>query len=497
MGLRTKTFVVMLLVSAGIAGLALSVQQQTVRSNFREYLLAARQMQAEQLAEELAQTYAQLGDWDLVVRQAWRWPEMFPPKHRPRAPDNRRPPPRAARPPRNAPPHRRESRPRPADENAAPASDSAQVRSDKPAASSQVRQFTLYDSQRETLTATDVQKDADKRWHAITLQQQTIGWLSWLTPEAQEHPLDAMFWAEQRRNMLMISGMALVVATLAAWIFSGLLLGRIRRLSGAVSRVADGDHGTAVADASADELGELARNFNTMSHRLQQAREREQQWLADIAHELRTPLAVLRGELEALQDGIRQNTPAAMTSLQDEVTHLSRLIDDLHLLSSSESGQLALQCAPTDLNVLIRSIAHNHKHALQTRQLDLQLELPASLSACVDEHRIRQVLDNLLVNVCRYATPGRVVVQARSSAAQLVLSVADSGPGLSPNEREQLFNRLYRTDTARSRERGGSGLGLAICRGIIVAHGGQISASRSAAGGLQITIHLPRKPEAG
>lgn len=489
MGLRAKTFVVMLLVGAGIAGLALFVQQQTVRSSFGEYLIASRQMQAEQLAEELLQNFSERGSWTSVLRQGWRWPEMYRPLRRQpppmRAAPERRlagqrpphPPPRDRRPP---PPVHPESEP--------PANDDG--RRQPMQISDNVRHFTLYDAERTPLTESD-DANTERQWLALNSGGKRVGWLGWVTPAMAHHPLDNKFWAEQRRNMLTISSVAFLLAALAAWVFSGLMLGRIRLLSQAVSGVAQGNHAWELTDRSSDELGQLARDINAMSDALQQSREREQQWLADIAHELRTPLAVLRGELEALQDGVRQNSPAAIRSLQDEVTHLNRLIDDLHLLSISESGQLSLNRQNVDLVELLQTVASSHQSALLQRQLPLTLAVPESLPAYIDEHRLRQVLDNLIVNVQRYATPGDVELRAEAAGNSVVLTLSDAGPGVSASERERLFNRLYRTDSARDRAHGGSGLGLAICRGIVLAHGGTIQALPSTAGGLSIRITLP------
>ncbi len=496
MGLRAKTFIVMLLVGSGIAGLALAVQQQTVRTSFREYLIASRQMQAEQLAEELLQNYADTERWRGVLRQAWRWPEMNRPLHRqpppPRdaagRPGARRPPPqgleaaddaprlRAAPPPREPPPD--------AFRAAGPAGAQNRV-------GNNLRYFTLYDRDRVPLTEGHPGK-ARMQWLELTVQGERVGWLGWATPEADNHPLDSRFWAEQQANMIIISLSAFLLATIAAWVFSGLMLGRIRLLSQAVSGVARGNHAWQLADRSSDELGQLARDINAMSGALQQSREREQQWLADIAHELRTPLAVLRGELEALQDGVRETSPQAITSLQQEVSHLNHLIDDLHLLSSSESGQLSLHRELTDLAELLRSVAGSHQAELAQRDLRLRIDLPPTLAAWVDEHRIRQVIDNLLVNVQRYATPGPVELTALTRDDRVVIRVSDSGPGVPPAERERLFNRLYRTDSARDRAHGGSGLGLAICRGIVQTHGGEIRALASPISGLTIEITLPR-----
>jgi two-component system sensor histidine kinase BaeS len=221
---------------------------------------------------------------------------------------------------------------------------------------------------------------------------------------------------------------------------------------------------------------------------------RQRQWLADIAHELRTPLSVLRGELEAVIDGVRPAGADAMRSLRQEVGRLEALIGDLQLVSLAESGGLRLNRADTDVSALVEQAAARFRERLASRGFTLHLSVGAALTATVDAQRLEQALANLLENVLRHGTPGPVTVSAYREADKIVISVADAGPGVPPEALPKLFDRLYRVESARTRAAGGAGLGLSIVKSIVEAHGGTVDAhpvgAASAATGLEIAIRL-------
>lgn len=219
-------------------------------------------------------------------------------------------------------------------------------------------------------------------------------------------------------------------------------------------------------------------------------------FMADISHELRTPLAVLRGELEAIQDGVRQFTPESVTSLQAEVATLTKLVDDLHQLSMSDEGALAYQKKSVDAVSLVEIAAGAFRERFASRNLTLSLELPESATVFGDPHRLMQLFNNLLENSLRYTdSGGRTLIQLIPRDNTLLLRFADSGPGVSDEQLQRLFERFYRTEGSRNRASGGSGLGLAICLNIVEAHGGAIHAAHSPFGGVSITVELPLERE--
>jgi two-component system, OmpR family, sensor histidine kinase BaeS len=248
-----------------------------------------------------------------------------------------------------------------------------------------------------------------------------------------------------------------------------------------------------------DEIGDVVRNVNRMAEGLQQLEGVRRRWLADISHELRTPLTVLRGDIEALHDGVRPLRPEAIAVLHEEVLRLNKLVDDLHLLAISDLQTLPCHMAVEDALALVRRLHRRYAARAHAAGLALRLEVPDDLSALDelpvewDAGRIEQLLDNLLENSLRYTeSPGQVLVRLACVDDRVRVVVEDSAPGVPAAQRSQLFEPLYRGDAARRSGAAGSGLGLAICQTIAKAHGGRLVASASALGGLCLTLDLPR-----
>jgi two-component system sensor histidine kinase BaeS len=215
--------------------------------------------------------------------------------------------------------------------------------------------------------------------------------------------------------------------------------------------------------------------------------------MADISHELRTPLAVLRGEAEALMDGVRPLTKAAVASLHEDVLRLNALVDDLHLLAMADLQRLPCRLADCDGAELVRDTVRRFESRANAAGLTLTCDVLAlHIAVLWDPARIEQLLGNLLENSLRYTdAPGRIDVAVTVEGNELRLSVADSAPGAGVVDITRLFEPLYRADDARGRHNGGSGLGLAICEAIVQAHGGRIAAQPSILGGLLVTVVLP------
>lgn len=274
----------------------------------------------------------------------------------------------------------------------------------------------------------------------------------------------------------------------------------------ATQRLAQGELTVRLPDSAdlagrSDEIGDVMRNVNRMAEGLQQLEGVRRRWLADISHELRTPLTVLRGDIEALHDGVRPLRPEAIAVLHEEVLRLNKLVDDLHLLAISDLQTLPCHLAADDALALVRRLHRRYEARARAAGLDLRLEVPDELSALNvltvewDAGRIEQLLDNLMENSLRYTeSPGQVRVRLGcvDDGRRVVVAVEDSAPGVPAEQRAQLFEPLYRGDAARCSGTAGSGLGLAICQTIAKAHGGRLVASASALGGLCLTLDLPR-----
>ena len=242
-----------------------------------------------------------------------------------------------------------------------------------------------------------------------------------------------------------------------------------------------------------EEVGALAKDFNRLADALERNQQARRDWGADIAHELRTPLSILRGEIQALQDGVRPVSAEALASLQSECDRLTALVGDLYQLALSDAGALEYRFVEMDLGAVVMDAADEHRRALTDAGLTLAIEsLPTSMKVRGDEQRLSQMLGNLLVNARRYTdVPGTIRIRAAREGKSWNLCIEDSPPGVPTNLLPKLFDRLFRVETSRSRAAGGAGLGLAICRNIVEAHGGKIEAGVSALGGLAITVSLP------
>lgn len=288
---------------------------------------------------------------------------------------------------------------------------------------------------------------------------------------------------------LLAGGLALLLALLLAY----QLARPIQALTRASEQLAQGKLDQRVQVSGRDEIGRLASTFNQMAASLQQAQQSRKAMTADIAHELRTPLAVQRAHLEALEDGLYPLTDESLEPIRDQNLLLTRLVEDLRTLALADAGQLDLQLTPTDLPALVRRIAERYQPQAAARQIRLHSDLPDGIPGLLlDPMRLEQVLGNLLSNALRH-TPegGEIHIRAACRQKQVFLSVHDSGPGISPEGLPHVFERFYRLDKSRERSEGGTGLGLAIARHLTEAMSGSISAQNHPQGGALFTLTFP------
>ena len=302
------------------------------------------------------------------------------------------------------------------------------------------------------------------------------------------------FLREQLQSLLLLSSALILLAILAAIWLARHLLRPVDALREVTARIACGEFDARAPLLSRDELAELALHVNAMAEALEESEQQRRKMLADVSHELRTPLTVIRGEIEALLDGIRKADAGALASLHAEVLRLNKLVDDLHQLTLADAGDLQYQWQEVDLSQLLLPILARYQPRAQQAGLDLSWSLPPSAVSLrkADAGRLTQVLTNLLENSVRYTDSGGQIVVALTQANRMAeLSVEDSAPGVPQEAYTAMFDRLYRADAARSRARGGSGLGLAICKALVEAHGGSIVALPSVLGGVKMLIRLP------
>ena len=369
--------------------------------------------------------------------------------------------------------------------------------------------FTLIDADGTVIIASDKNRVGDQVSNEelelsipITENDQVIGRLvpSRIPFQGNQRELEFI----ERTNNTLIYG-ALIGAVIA--LFLGIFLSRtitrpIRELTQATHAVSDGDLTQQVSIRSKDELGELAKAFNKMSSELSRSVTSRKQMTADIAHELRTPLSLILGHAEAVHDGVLPPTKENFEIIREEAERLEHLVDDLRTLSLADAGELSISLQTVEPGRLLQEVASLYQIQAQKKNIKLDLDIASPLPTLeVDPGRMTQVITNILDNAMRH-TPenGQIRLSAIKVGKYVELSIHDSGPGLSPEDAERIFERFYRADSSRQRQDGGSGLGLAIAKSIVQAHNGQLSAESDTAPvggagkGLKVIIRLPSKP---
>jgi two-component system sensor histidine kinase BaeS len=268
------------------------------------------------------------------------------------------------------------------------------------------------------------------------------------------------------------------------------LTGPLVRLAGAADRFAAGDRSARSGVRAPGELGGVARAFDAMADRVERAETVRRQLAADVAHELRTPLAGLQAGLEELRDGLVRPDPARLAGLHDQVLRLGRVVDDLAELSATESAARSLRPVEVDLAALVRSALAGHEPTLRAAGLDVTTDLPGPVPVRVDPDRIQQAVVNLLANAARYCRSGdRVAVTVSTANGMGSVEVADTGPGIPAADLPHVFQRLWRG--SGSHQVTGSGIGLAVVRELVAAHHGTVTAASTTGAGARFTIRLP------
>jgi len=279
------------------------------------------------------------------------------------------------------------------------------------------------------------------------------------------------------------------IALLMALGLSAGLIHPIRQLTRAAGAMSAGDLSQRVAIRGRDEMADLGRTFNQMANSLQQSEERRRSMTADIANELRTPLAVQRAQIEALLDGVNSLTQENLNAILAQNDLLTRLVGDLRILALAEAGELPVERVPVDLPPLVERVVHRFTPAAAERGIQLMVKPAAGVQVWGDPGRIEQILGNLISNALRYTPESGQIQVSTSLAGQL--RVLDSGPGIPPEALPHIFERFYRAERSRSREAGGSGLGLAIARQLARAMGGDVTAANHPTGGAEFLVELP------
>jgi two-component system sensor histidine kinase BaeS len=359
--------------------------------------------------------------------------------------------------------------------------------------------LSLFDENKQPV-AGKAQTARDHTLKALTVDGRTVGWLGLEMRRDFRDPVQESFLRQQTQAFLFTALGALIVSAIVSYLLSRHLLRPVEKLATGANALASKKFSTRIEVATGDELEQLAQDFNRMAQALERNEDLRRRWVSDIAHELRTPLAIMRGEIEAIQDGVREANSETLKSVHTEIMLLGSLVNDLHELSVADSGTFAMKMEPVDVHATLRETVKVFVPRFSSAGVDIDLDrepgVPQMVSA--DRERLIQVFSNILENSLRYTeAPGRLRIVHETMDGSVRISFEDSSPGVPDEALERLFDRLYRVEGSRNRRQGGTGLGLAICRSMVEGFNGEIRAYHSSLGGVRIEITLPLMPPAG
>jgi signal transduction histidine kinase len=290
------------------------------------------------------------------------------------------------------------------------------------------------------------------------------------------NPEEAMFLERTNQALLLGIFTGLLIALLLGIFLARTLTRPLRELTHAAQNITEGQLEQEVKVTSQDEIGQLAKAFNDMSREVARSNASRRQMTADIAHDLRTPLTVIAGYIESMQDGVLQPTPERFDLIYKEIERLQNLVGDLRMLSQADAGELSLHLQAIKPKGLLDQAAALFQHHAEKQSVTIRVETPEELPEIqVDEARMMQVLDNLISNALRY-TPekGQIILGGNVNDGHVELCVKDTGSGISPGELPFIFDRFHRSDKSRHTDEGESGLGLAIVKALVESQGGKV-----------------------
>ena len=316
----------------------------------------------------------------------------------------------------------------------------------------------------------------------------------YIGPESSTDPASPRFLSHSITQFILwgclIGGGVALVMTL---VLSRRILSPIKALTEAARRLGRGDFSQRLEPKDKGEVGELARAFNSMASDLERAEQLRRNMVADVAHELRTPLSNIRGYLEAVNDGLMKPDAEAIQSLDEEAARLARLVDELQELSLAEAGELKLECQSEDITELLNRSVSAFQAQAASKGVSLSLDLGSKLPPVnIDSQRMAQVLYNLLDNAMAHTESGdAITISALQKENWVEVAVTDTGEGIPDEDLPDIFERFYRVDKSRARATGGSGLGLTIAKGLVEAHGGEIKARSEPGKGSRFSFTIP------
>jgi len=354
--------------------------------------------------------------------------------------------------------------------------------------------YALLNSAKEYIVG-NFPPEREYSYNNIEINEQIIGYLVISKRKRLTAGYELDFIEQQTQYLWLIALGVMLLVILVTLPLARHFLAPIKELAKGMHKLTQGNYNSELIMKRTDEFSELSRDYNELAKTLLENESARKRWLANISHELRTPVAILKGELEAIIDGVRALSLEQIHSANQEVLHLERLIADLQALTSADVGGMNYRKSEIDLTEFLGDEEKKYQSYLSDAGLEFILVCPTdALLIFADETRLCQLLDNLINNCIKYAADGKLVkltVVKNTLLNNIVITIEDDGLGVEEAHLQHLFEHLYRVDNSRNRKTGGSGLGLSICSHIAEAHQGQISAEKSSMGGLAIIITLP------
>jgi two-component system sensor histidine kinase BaeS len=315
--------------------------------------------------------------------------------------------------------------------------------------------------------------------------------LLFVTDAAGKTTLETTLFSVDPGRIALVAAVVLLVTVGVSVLVAMLLIRPLRALTAAARRMRSGETGARVSVRSRGEIGELARAFNDMAEHRERMERQRKAMVSDVSHELRNPLGTIRSYLEGAQDGVVELDREHLSALVGETLVLQHLIDDLQDLALVDAGKLRLHPEPVEVAELLDQVATAHRSRADEVCVALVKAVDGAPAVTADPVRLRQVVTNLVTNALRYTPRGGTVrLSARRLDRHVQIEVSDTGVGIDPEDLPHVFDRFWRADRSRTRETGGSGLGLAIVHGLVLAHGGTVTASSVPGAGTTFTIRL-------
>ncbi len=351
--------------------------------------------------------------------------------------------------------------------------------------------FYVLDSEKNTVIG-HWDEDSELLPVPIEVDGRIVGWVGY--SEMEELVDTELFIEAQSRDYLIITAITLLCSALFALGAAYHFEKPVKALAKGTRRLTSGRYDTRVDVRSYDEIGDLTRDFNSLADKLEESERARRKWVEDISHELKTPLTLLSGEIEAVRDGIRPLSEITVDSLGKDIDHLKVLVNDLNDLWRTEMETMSLCKTRTSLLPIIWNSLEKFRQQFDNKKISIDFEDLVNEDVVVygDSKRLIQLYDNVFQNSLRYTdSGGRLRLSIGIREGYVVTDIQDTEPGVGPSDIQHLFERLYRAEPSRNREFGGSGIGLALCRNIVFAHDGAIHAFASPLGGLGLKIELP------